>query len=89
MDRRIVIRSGRDLTAAVGEVRRSQGLTQAELADRAVIRRPYLAQIESGRNSSILDHAIRLLRRLGAEVTVTFSTSPEGHEAGDGADGDT
>jgi len=72
MTRQIRIRTGHELTAAVGEVRRSQGLTQQELADIAGLARSYLAQIEVGRTSSVIEHALRALRRMGATVTVTY-----------------
>jgi len=46
----------------VAEVRRTRGLTQAELAERTGIQRSYVASLE---------------RRLGAEVTVTWRTASD------------
>ncbi len=66
------VRSGDDLGRAVAAIRVQQGLTQAELAARAGIGRTWLAKLESGRSASVLDHLLRLLRRLGATVTITF-----------------
>ena len=72
MSREIRIRGAEDLTAAVGEVRRNRHLTQQELADEVGITRSYLAQVEVGRPSSVIDHALTSLRRMGATVTVTY-----------------
>lgn len=82
MTRQIRIRSADDLTAAVGEVRRNQRLTQQELADASGITRSYLAQIEVGRSSSVVDHALGMLRRMGATLTVAYEPKPP--EAGNG-----
>lgn len=67
-----VVRSGEDLGRAVAEIRHEQGLTQAELARQGAIDRTWLAKLESGRSAVVLDHLLRLLRRLGATVTITF-----------------
>jgi transcriptional regulator with XRE-family HTH domain len=72
-----VVRSGEDLGRAVAEIRHEQGLTQAELAQQGAISRTWLAKLESGRSAVVLDHLLRLLRRLGATVTVTFEV-PDG-----------
>jgi len=74
MERQILVRSGSDLTTAVGEIRRARQLTQNDLAEDGGISRSYLSQIEAGRSVSLLEHTLRLLRRLGAEVTISFDT---------------
>jgi len=66
------VRRGTDLGLAIAEARRSKGLTQAELAEEIQVSRPYLTLMENGRSSRLLDHLLRALRRLGAEVTVTW-----------------
>ena len=66
------IRSGADLGRAVAEIRGSRRLTQAELAEGAGLTRDYIAQLESGRTVSLLEHLLRILRRSGATVTVTW-----------------
>ena len=77
MNRTLTIRSGEDLVTAVGELRRCSGMTQAELAEQAGLTREYIAKIEAGRSVTLLEHTLRLLRRLGATVTVTFDdTAP-------------
>lgn len=72
MSRSIVVTSAADLSSAVGEVRRARNMTQAELADVGGLKRRYLSQIEGGRTSSLFEHTFRLLRRMGATVTITF-----------------
>jgi HTH-type transcriptional regulator/antitoxin HipB len=66
------VRSGDDFGRAVAEIRRARGLTQAQLADQGGLSRVWLARLETGRSTAVLDHLMRLLRRLGATVTVTW-----------------
>ena len=63
---------GGDFGAAIAEARRERGLTQAELAGQLDIDRGYLAAIESGRTNRLIEHLLRALRRLGADVTVSW-----------------
>ena len=72
MQQQWVVRSGADLGAAVAEVRAARGLTQEQLAGEAGLSRSWLAKLEGGRSAVVLDHLIRLLRRLGATVVITF-----------------
>jgi len=72
MQRQMKVRTGADLGAAVAEARRARSLTQLELADSVNLDRTYLARIEAGISVQMLDRTLRLLRRLGAEVTVTL-----------------
>jgi HTH-type transcriptional regulator/antitoxin HipB len=71
-ERTWVVRSGDDLGRAIAEIRIARGLTQAQLAERAALDRSYLAKFERGRTSPLLDQLLRVLRRLGATVTITF-----------------
>ena len=73
MQRQMKVRTGADLGAAVAEARRARSLTQLELADSVNLDRTYLARIEAGISVQMLDRTLRLLRRLGAEVTVTIT----------------
>jgi transcriptional regulator with XRE-family HTH domain len=66
------VRSGGDLGRAVRGVRGAAGLTQREVAELAGIDPTYLAKIEAGRTVSLLEHELRILRRLGARITVSF-----------------
>jgi transcriptional regulator with XRE-family HTH domain len=68
--REIEIRRAEDLGLAVAESRLSRGLTQAQLAEESGIERTYLAKLESGLNTILVDRTLRLLRRLGARVVV-------------------
>jgi transcriptional regulator with XRE-family HTH domain len=54
------------------------GLTQAEVAAATGIERTYLARMEGAKGTLFLERALRVLRRLGAEVTVTFPSSGKG-----------
>lgn len=80
MQREWTIRSGADIGRTIADIRAASAMTQQELAETAGVSRDYVAQIESGRTSRILDHMVRILRRLGATVTVTFEI-PDGDVA--------
>jgi predicted transcriptional regulator len=48
-------------------------LTQQELARQTQVPRTYLAKLEAGLITvTLLERVLRVLRRLGAEVTVTY-----------------
>lgn len=66
------IRSPEDLGAAIAERRRDLGATQSSLADDVGLSPRYLSQIETGRTNRATQHTFRILRRLGAKVTVSF-----------------
>ncbi len=65
------VRSAADLGRAVKGAREAAGLTQQELADLVAVDRSYLARIETGLSVLLLERMLRMLRRLGAEVSVT------------------
>jgi transcriptional regulator with XRE-family HTH domain len=67
------VRSGEDLGRAVAEVRRERGMTQAELAKAMGVSRGYLAQLETGKSGRLLNLLVRVLRRLDAEISVSFA----------------
>ena len=66
------VRRGADLGRAVAEARRARGMTQTDLARDLDVHRAYLAAIEGGRSNRLIDHLLRALRRLGAEITITW-----------------
>jgi transcriptional regulator with XRE-family HTH domain len=66
------VRSPGDLGRAIAGVRAERGLTQAKLAEEADIDRTYLARLEAGATALILERSLRVLRRMGATVTVTI-----------------
>ncbi|MGH8997247.1 MAG: helix-turn-helix domain-containing protein [Acidimicrobiales bacterium] len=59
------INSPKDLAAAVRGRRLSLGLSQAELARRASVSRPWLSKVEAGKPTAALSLIIRLLDVLG------------------------
>jgi HTH-type transcriptional regulator/antitoxin HipB len=65
------IRSATDVGRTIADLRVQQGLTQDALAKQSGISRNYLARLESGLTVTMLDRVLRLLHRLGAEVTVS------------------
>lgn len=71
------VRSAADLGAAIQDARREAGLTQLELAERAGVSRPYLAHVERGRSSRLLELLFDLLRVLDLELVVR-RRSPRG-----------
>jgi transcriptional regulator with XRE-family HTH domain len=77
------VRRGADLGAAIAEARRARGLTQAELAMQLGVDRTYVAAMERGRSNRLIDHLLRALRRLGAEVVVTWP-APDDADRADG-----
>lgn len=66
------VRSPADLGRAIAGARSARGLTQQELAEETAIDRSYLARLETGVAKLALERTLRLLRRLGATVTVTL-----------------
>jgi transcriptional regulator with XRE-family HTH domain len=77
------VRTGEDIGRAIADLRRMRGLTQAELAKETGTTRSYLALMESGRSVRLLEHLLRVLRRMGATVTISIPIEP-----GEPADGD-
>ena len=75
---RWTIHSGADFGRAIADLRRRQGLTQAQLAEQSGLSRDYLAHLEAGRTSKSLDHLLRTLRRSGASVTVSLPDDDDG-----------
>jgi HTH-type transcriptional regulator/antitoxin HipB len=73
-----VVRSPEDLGRAIGELRRANGLTQAQLAATGGISRDWLAHLERGRQSRSFAIMLRLLRRLGADVIVVPAQARDG-----------
>lgn len=68
---RYVVRTPEDLGRAIAEIRKLQHLTQAQLAEQGAMSRDSLAHLERGRQGRSIELLLRLLRRLGATVTIT------------------
>jgi DNA-binding XRE family transcriptional regulator len=69
---RYVVRSGEDLGRAIADIRKAQDLTQAALGARTGLSRDSVAQLERGRQGRSIELLLRMLRRLGATVTITM-----------------
>jgi transcriptional regulator with XRE-family HTH domain len=67
---RLNIRTGIDVGRAIGELRRKLKLSQSELSELVGLDAKYISKIESGRTVTLLEHELRILRRLGATITV-------------------
>jgi HTH-type transcriptional regulator / antitoxin HipB len=61
----MIVRSARDLGAAVRDARLRQGWTQAELADRIEVSRQWVISLERGKASAELGTALRAVAALG------------------------
>jgi transcriptional regulator with XRE-family HTH domain len=57
---------------AIAELRAAEGLRQQDLADALGLRRDWLAKIEAGRTTRVLEQMLLTLGRLGARVTIEF-----------------
>lgn len=55
---------------AIRHYRTEAGLTQAELAEMAGVRRVYLSELESGKETEQLKRVLRILRGLGVRMTL-------------------
>jgi transcriptional regulator with XRE-family HTH domain len=71
------IRSGADIGRSIRAIRSTQGLTQVEAAELAGIDSTYLSKIEQGRTVSLLEHELRILRRLGARITISYDSDTD------------
>ena len=60
----MLIRRPSELGAVIMTVRRTQGLSQAQLADRLGVSRVWLGQVERGKSSPRLDLVLRVLNKL-------------------------
>jgi transcriptional regulator with XRE-family HTH domain len=79
-EHRWVVHSGKDLGRAVADIRHIRTRTQTDLSAEVGLGQTWLAKLETGRTSPVLEHLLRLLRRLGATVTITID-EPEKHDA--------
>lgn len=61
----MIVRTARDLGAAVRDARLQQGWTQAELADRIDVSRQWVISLERGKATAELGTALRAVTALG------------------------
>lgn len=52
----------------IAQLRKEQGLSQAELADKCGMQRPHIARVESGRYGITLDVLARIVQALDARI---------------------
>jgi transcriptional regulator with XRE-family HTH domain len=75
---RWIVRSGSDLGGAIGEIRTARGVTQADLSEELGVSRTWLAKLERGRTTNMVDLLVRLLRNMGATILVEFDDQTPG-----------
>jgi HTH-type transcriptional regulator/antitoxin HipB len=66
----MTIRDTKQLGAALQRERKRQGLTQAQLADKAGLRQQTISAVEGGKPRSELQVIFTILAALGLEVTL-------------------
>ncbi len=71
----MLIRRPSELGAIIMAVRRSRGLSQAQLADRLGVSRVWLGQVERGKASPRLDLVMRVLNEL--QISLAAYTSDD------------
>jgi HTH-type transcriptional regulator/antitoxin HipB len=69
---RWIVRSAADFGRALAGIRAQRRLTQEDLAAKAGVSRTYIARIESGVTTLAVDRLLRMLRRMGATVTISL-----------------
>jgi HTH-type transcriptional regulator / antitoxin HipB len=73
----MVIRSIRDIAAAVRGRRQDLGLNQADLAKRAGVSRKWLYQFEAGKPTAALGLVLRVLDELGLQLELRPPSAEE------------
>ena len=73
-------RAAADFGAAVYELRKTAGLTQAELAERMGTTQSAIARLEGGERMPTMDVLRRVAQAVGGELTVTMTAERERRE---------
>lgn len=71
--RRFVVRAPEDLGRTIAEARHERNLTQEELADATNMDRTYLARLEAGQSTILIERMLRLLQELGVSIEAEMS----------------
>jgi len=66
-----------ELGGALAEVRRSQGMTQADMAEMIGVDRTYIARLESGLATRQVQRIFAILRDAGLELALAAKENPE------------
>ena len=69
------LRTSRDIGAAIRRARRDRGLSQAELAARAGVGRPWLSEVESGKRTAEIGRILLVVSAL--DLAVALLPAPE------------
>lgn len=69
----VIVRTARDLGAAVRDARLRQGWTQADLADRINVSRQWVSSLERGKTTAELGTALRAVTALGLVANLVDS----------------
>jgi y4mF family transcriptional regulator len=72
------IQTSRAFGSAVRRARKDQGLSQADLAARAGVGRPWLSELETGKRTAELGRALSVLSALGLALTFVDVPGPDG-----------
>jgi HTH-type transcriptional regulator / antitoxin HipB len=72
------IRTPSELGLAVRRARDDRGWTQAELASRARVGRPWLSELEAGKRTAELGRVLSVLDALGLAITLTGAPTTPG-----------
>src|SRR5207244_597360 len=86
---RMLVRSIRDLAAAVRGRRQELGLNQAELANRAGVSRKWIYEFEAGKPTAALGLVLRVLDELGFQLELRQSATERTPNDSDAVDLDT
>lgn len=73
------MRSTRDISRAIREARKQQGVSQEEISLATGINRTYLSSLESGHQTAILNRLLLLIDSLGLEVVIRPRDIRRGH----------
>ncbi|NHM13547.1 helix-turn-helix transcriptional regulator [Xiamenia xianingshaonis] len=65
------VRTASDIGAAIRAERKSQGLTQTELADLCGVSLSFISNLENGKSTTELAKTLNVISTLGLDVTFT------------------
>jgi len=82
----MTIRSIRDLAAAVRGGRKTLGLSQAGLAERAGVSRKWIYEFEADKPTAELGLVLRVLEQLGLALELGPRSDPAGSDGGETVD---
>jgi len=71
-----IVRTSKQLGAALRRIRRSQGLTQRNLGDKMHVRQATISKLESGESATQLRTVLDALAALNLELVIRPRTSP-------------